>query len=690
MTSAYADLVPQQSTSAYDDLTPGGKVWDVIKSAAVAPLKGIVNLAGTGGNLRDLSEAGQNWIASKFGVDPKAVQTAQELARGSLPFMNLPSSADIMPGYDAISSLFTGSPLYQPQTRAGKVADLGVQTATTMGRNWLTAPAKTAALVAGTTGGGSLAAGLTNDNPWATMLGMMLGGGPQMLLQAYKNAPAKALAQATGKLTPEEIAAAIARQNQAAAQGVPLLGPESLPDSGVQQLASDVAATRPGAAVMRPVLAQRPNQVRAAVKGLLGDISQVDDPMASAAAAQNAATGVISDLEAQRGATTRPLYQQAQGDQVPAPRVQAIVDAAKARALQADPKYAAALNDFASSLTEPTPSIPAVAPSSLLSPNGAPLVAGVPGTPAGVTPRTSVGPLSDTFKRVRNQLDAPAINATSDDRIAQGILGPFNRDLQTTLSDASPSWQAANSAYQNFTRNRIEPVTSGPVGIVAGRTGFDPAAPSAVPRVTSVVSNADLARPEGIRDVYTALNQQNPAAFPGLVRTWLQNEFDNATQRVQAGENRMMGANFAKGVFGTDQQRANFAEAMRGVAQANGADPEAFAQGAQKLMDTLQSTGRVPGVGSPTGGRVDLSSALGTSPAADIARSISTRPLAWLGDRISQARVGISSERLAQVFTAPDSVQQIVKMAKLDPKGLTAQYYAAALLGLSRGAAMDQ
>ena len=30
-----------------------------------------------------------------------------------------------------------------------------------------------------------------------------------------------------------------------------------------------------------------------------------------------------------------------------------------------------------------------------------------------------------------------------------------------------------------------------------------------------------------------------------------------------------MGANFAKNVFGTDQQRANFEEVLRGVAQAN-------------------------------------------------------------------------------------------------------------------------
>jgi hypothetical protein len=43
-------------------------------------------------------------------------------------------------------------------------------------------------------------------------------------------------------------------------------------------------------------------------------------------------------------------------------------------------------------------------------------------------------------------------------------------------------------------------------------------------------------------------------------------------------------------VFGNDQQRANFEEVLRGVAQANGVNPAQYVAGANKLMQTLEAT----------------------------------------------------------------------------------------------------
>ncbi|HEY2862783.1 MAG TPA: hypothetical protein VGK37_04090 [Casimicrobiaceae bacterium] len=659
---------------------------DALKSLAVSPLKGLVNLAGIGGNLRDLAEAGQSWIANKLGVDPTTVTKVQQMVRDAMPFMNLPSSADIMPGYEAISNAITGGPIYQPQTPAGKTADIAGQTATAMGRNLITAPVRTGAVVAGSTAGNRIAGGMTADNPWVEALGGLVGGGIPGAALAYRNAPAKALSQAVGDLTPQQMRDAIARQNNARALGIPLMGPEALPDSGVQQLAADVAASRSGGAVVKPFIAQRPNQVRQAVagpSGMLESTGAPDAPFENVGRAQQAATDVFSNLERQRTDATRPLYQAASQDTAPDASIQAIIEAARQRAQQTDPQFAKALTGFASDISTARPAIPAGA---IIGENGAPLV---PGVAASSGPRTALGPLSDTYKRVRNSLDMPAINATPEDRIAQGVLGPFNQDLGTALREASPSWEAANHAYQQFTKTRIEPLQNSPLGIVAGRTGYDPTAPSAVPRVIGAISNPSTARQENIRDLYTQLNAQNPQAFPGIARTWLQNAFDDATQRVQGGDNRMLGANFAKSLFGTDQQRANFEEVLRGVARANGVSPGDYVAGANKLMQTLEATGRIPGVGSPTAGRADLAGQLGKSRLADAASAVSTHPFGFLASRIQSAMLAGRYNKLAEVFTAPDSVQQIAKMARLDPRGVTAQYYAAALLGIDRAASAD-
>ncbi|HEY6010643.1 MAG TPA: hypothetical protein VIX18_04155, partial [Nitrospirota bacterium] len=168
-----------------------------------------------------------------------------------------------------------------------------------------------------------------------------------------------------------------------------------------------------------------------------------------------------------------------------------------------------------------------------------------------------------------------------------------------------------------------------------------------------------------------------------MARTWLENSFDTAAQTVQAGKNRMVGANFAKAVYGTPQQQENFAEVMRGVAKANGVkDPEAFAKGAQNLMETLQLTGKVPGIGSPTGGRIAANEMASTSAAASIADSVSTTPLRGVSRKLRQWAMSGNYEQLAKTLTAPDSVDQIVKLARYNPQTLTAQYYAAGALGL--------
>ncbi len=146
----------------------------------------------------------------------------------------------------------------------------------------------------------------------------------------------------------------------------------------------------------------------------------------------------------------------------------------------------------------------------------------------------------------------------------------------------------------------------------------------------------------------------------------------------------MMGVSFVKNVIGTDQQRANFEEVLRGVAQANGVNPDQYVAGANKLMQTLEATGRIPGAGSPTAGRADLAGQLGKSGIANAVNVFSSAPLKSLADKINAAMMAGRYNKLAEAFTAPDSVQQIMKMAKLDPRGITAQYYVAALLGLDR------
>jgi hypothetical protein len=630
---------------------------DVLKSALVAPLKGLVNLSGTLGNLRDLKNSAEDWMGSKVGITPEQMAMYHKAMGMVFPAMGpgAPSSADIMPGYEAMHQAITGEPIYQPQTRAGKIADTAIQTASTMGRSLLTAPARTAAIVAGSTAGTEGAGALTDDNQWARLAGGLIGGGAPAVAAAYKNAPARALNEALGPLTKAEINAALAKQAAAKAAGVPLMGPESLPASGLQAMAADVAASRSGAPAINTFMEQRPNQVRRAVSGLLSQSGPDIEPSLAAANAQRTATDIISNAERARTAAVNPHYGAAETQSVdPAAQLQAYLQAQQAASKFPPglfPQERSAIDTYLTKLASPDAS--------------------------------NAGFADRLYRQARNASELPQIGATPEQKNVAAAIGPIAAALKQS-SGSNPSIAQGRQLYQDITRNTIDPLTAGPIGVVAGKTGFDPGAPSAVPRVTGVLSNEKIARPENIRDVYTQMNAVDRTAFPGMARTWLQTEFDAATQRINSGENRMMGANFAKSVFGTDQQRANFQEVLRGVADAHGVNPNQFVQGANTLMRTLEATGKVPGAGSPTATRGQLAEQLGQSRLADAASAISTHPLGFLANRIRGAMLAGRYEKLAEIFTAPDSVQQIVKMAKLDPKGITAQYYTAALLGLDR------
>jgi hypothetical protein len=550
----------------------------------------------------------------------------------------------------------TGQPIYQPQTRAGQVADTALQTATAMGRNLVTTPGRAVAVVAGTTAGTEGAGALTDDNPYARLVGGLLGGGIPAAANARVSAAPKAIKQAVGNISQADIDAAIARQNAANAQGVPLMGSESLPVSGIQPLTADIASSRSGGAIINPYLAKRPDQVRAAVGGLLSDTAPVTDPRVAAANAQRTATDIIGKAEQARTDAVSPYYKAAETQSVdPVAQLQAYLQAQQAASKfppNLFPQERSAIDAYLTKMASPD--------------------------------AANAGFADRLYRQARNASELPQIGATPDQKNVAAAIGPIAGALKQS-SGSNPSIAQGRQLYQDITRSTIDPLTSGPMGVVAGRAGFDPGAPSPVPRVTGVLSNEKLARPNNIRDIYTQMNARDPTAFPGMARTWLENAFNDATQRIQSGDNRMMGANFAKTVYGTDQQQQNLQEVLRGVAKAHGADPDTFVAGANNLMQTLSATGKVPGIGSPTISRGDLQGQLSKNIYTTVTSN--TNPFKipeTIGNKISAFYNASRNQQIAQILTAPDSVEQIVKMAKLNPNGLTAKYYAAALLGLDR------
>ena len=165
-----------------------------------------------------------------------------------------------------------------------------------------------------------------------------------------------------------------------------------------------------------------------------------------------------------------------------------------------------------------------------------------------------MGPLSTTYRETRAELAAPSINAGGAQKTAGGVVGPVNEQLKQVLEKNNAYYQGANKLYSDISKNVVDPLIQSDVGKVAGK-GFDPQTFPTYSRVMSVLADPQLARPETIKQVYTALNAADKTAFPGIARVDLENVFDTAAKDLQSGANRMAGANFRNAIMGTAQQR---------------------------------------------------------------------------------------------------------------------------------------
>lgn len=626
---------------------------DVAQSIVPSAVRGVTNLLGTPADVWGLlsqgAAKGSGYVLERLGlISPETKTKMAQLAAPELP----------LPTGENIRQVIGADNLYKPQTRTGKIVGAAIEgaAATPVGRT--IAAVKTLAMLGGAGGTASEVVGqAVEGSPSEGAARIATGFAVPLALQgllSLKNNPAQMIREATGKMTPEDFADAQRRLDVAKALGISLAAPEVLPVSSIQQLMSDVAASKGGGQVVNAFMANRPAQIKNAVqRELLDPIGAANTPDRNMAVAKDTATQVVKKAEQARTAAVDPLFKAARADVVPESLLDDIAQKAAAQNPFLDSVNREASNQFLRDLKATAQSLEA--------PNNA-------------------AALGSLYRSTRTKIDSPDIGASSAERATRGTLGALNQDLRAAVEASSPNFAAGNRLYQDITASVIDPLTAGPVGRVAGLHGFDPSLPPNLNPV-SAIADAKMARPESIKELYSKLNAVNPEAFPSIARTWLENAFDAATQRVQAGENRMIGANFAKGVYGTDQQIANFAETMRGVALSNGVkNADEFVKGAKNLMEVLQMTGKVPNIGSPTGGRLPTNEMAQRSNVATVAESISTQPFTASAKALRVFVGQRNYKKLAEILTDPNSVQKIEKLGKYNPSTTTAQALAVSII----------
>lgn len=547
----------------------------------------------------------------------------------------LPGSQDIVQGVEKV----TGTPLYKPESAPGSILGGAIEGATQG------APFGLPGIITGAVGGaGSEIAGqLTNNNPWARFLGGLLTGGAAGILSSAKRSTGGILADTLQGTDDATFKAAQTLIDDARARGITLTGPEALaqvknsataPVLGVQRV---VEQSRGGGPVMSDVMGARPDQNRQAFQGVLGQIGpQVVDPTSIAPRVQAAAGGVIDDARQAGNAAARPFYQASESALVPSVNMQS----SQYSALLQNPAIKQAINSVS---TDP--------------------FYGVVGKPP-----NSVAVL-DAAKKYLDDIASSSKQEGLNNRAR--IASQSIDDILKTADNVSPQYAQARAIVEQNRKGVVTPLERSPVGQLANTDTFP------AQRAVLFPANPETLTPQAVKTTISQLRMKDPIAARDLTRQFLETQFDEVTQNLVKGGNEFGGAKFAAAITGNSKQAQNIRAAVESVGGKPALD------GFNKFIQIMEAQGKRQPGGSMTEFNKQITEEMSRGGMVGNAAVTAATPNKWLTgatDWWQRFQYSGNSKELAQIFTDPQSVDKMRRLAMMGPDSPAAKALAASIV----------
>lgn len=264
-----------------------------------------------------------------------------------------------------------------------------------------------------------------------------------------------------------------------------------------------------------------------------------------------------------------------------------------------------------------------------------------------------------------------AIDEMFERRGSEALGGTIRRDLvevkQTLLdqlSAASPAYDMARRSFDEETARLVDPLRNGIVGVLAN-VSDQKAATAAAKMFADGNVNASA-----IRTARKAIEKQNPEAWNGIVRQWLEHQFNAASRELQTGEAMNIAGKFRQRVIGTRAQKEAMIEAM-------GPDARALFD---TTMEALQFVSRTPTSSSATEFNRLITEEMRGS-VGSIARA-AMQPRATGIRAIEDNFLQTQAKRIAEALTDPSKVNQLKMLSEVRPSRERAAI-AASIIGLS-------
>ena len=622
-------LVTQDKGSkalTFDDYNPESTGSKVLKGAedfgrsVISGLdKGVAGLAGLPADALLGGNAAANWIKAKASGRPFEDVEAESDKNAFL-------SRDTVRAYGG-KAFHDASPLkHEPTTTAGKYAQSGAEfvPAALLGPGNM---ARNAVALGIGPGLASEAAGQategTSYEPYARAGAAVVGGATGHWATA-PNAAGAAVSRASRGANQAQIDAAEALFQEAQRMGLPITRAEAVQHvTGGATNLGNLQRVVEGSGEMRPFMAARPGQVEDAARTQFGRIGPVSaDPHSIGPAVGEAAQGTVQDVNNAINRTTRPLYQAAELDRVPAAQYQRLAQ---------DPRYDNALQTIRNH--------PEIGPELAHLPDNAVTV--VDQVKKLLNTRSEVTPVADATERYLASL--------------RGTAGTNATNAGTTASAPYAQALAEQASLREQYLNPLIAKGAPLAGLSKNDIGTKQAIAALFP--TNPIPNSERA----ITQAVSALAQRNPGATRQLVRAHVEMVFNDAVTRLQTGANEFAGAGFAAAVRGNPQQAANLEAAVTALRGG-----QAW-QGFDRFLTVLEAQGSRQRIGSQTAFNQEVQAGLKTGgTVAEALSSVASGGLklpSKINQRIEQWRMGGNVREIADILTNPAAAQLFRQLA---------------------------
>lgn len=455
--------------------------------------------------------------------------------------------------------------------------------------------------------------------------------------KAIPPAVVKQIKRATSGVSDREFARASKLQSSAQARGTTLLGPEAIDSPALQQLASNVKQSQSGGPVIdRATVGRQAGLTRIAERDIDTVAPRGSTPASVARQTKDAATGVLDEAGQFRAGQTRPLFDAADAEDIPASELKPVFEA---------------LDGIKVARGSPVEGVVAEMKQLLLKEDG--------------TAETNAGILNQVFQQMRDRIDITDFRSASgaDKAVRAQLKGPVKR-LKAAL-EQSASIAEGRALHKHISEELNNPLERGDIGELAKTKNFK--------KIRATLLDPDNARPKETYATMRILGDVAPELPSRILRIHLEGALNKALKPTQGGATNI-GPKFSQAVAGTPLQSQLIRSMFRALEDQRGLQPGTLANGFFKSLKILDRTGRIPGVGSQTQPRQALAAELaqGGRAAAVVGAADITK-----GSFIGQARNTLRQwvqdenyEELARIFTNPDSVGLIKSISRR--KGLDA------------------